>query len=166
MANVIDDLANALKTTISNASSAFSALGSPGGTLAVEYEPESESNYAPGAYGRCLVCLPEDEGAVDPIEGTDYDESCQSLFNFELKFELRSVRKKQDHRAIIEQALHGALRDRGADFWGNFTDNGSNRLGSSGKVLVGRTLNEPGVIDGSRLRTRVSVLMWHKTPLA
>ena len=166
MANLLDDLGAAMVTTISNASSLFSALGSPGGTLAVEYEPEGESNYPPGAYGRCLVTLPEDDNAVDAVPGTDYDESCQSLIHFDLIFDLRSVKKKQDHRAIIDQAVHATFRDRGSDFFGNFTDNGSNRLGSSGRVIVGRTESEPGMTDGSRLRTRVSVLLWHKVPLA
>jgi hypothetical protein len=166
MANLIDDFGNALKTTISNASSLFTALGGPGGTLAVEYKPESETQYPPGAYGRCLVTLPEDDSEMDPIEGTDYDESCQSLFNFDLQFDLRSVKKKQDHRAIIAQAVHGAFRDRGADFFANFTDNGSNIPAKGIRLFVGRTTQDQNVIDGSRFRTRVSVLAWHRVPLA
>lgn len=166
MANLIDDFAAAIKATIVAGSSRFSALGSPGGTLAVEYKPESETQYPPGAYGRCLIMLPEDDNEVDVIDGNDYDESCQSLFNFDLQFDLRSVKKKQDHKAIISQAVQGTFRDRGADVVGNFTDNGSNLPGGKFRVLVGNTRQDPGIIDGSRFKTRISILAWHKVPLA
>lgn len=166
MANLIDDFANAMKTTITNAASRFTALGDTGGTLHVEYKPASETQYAPGAVGRCLIVLPEDDSEMEAIDGTDYDESCQSLFNYDLQFDLRSVKKKQDHKAIIAQAVHGTFRDRGADMVANFTDNGSNLPGGKFRVLVGSTRQDPNIIDGSRFKTRVSVLAWHKVPLA
>jgi hypothetical protein len=161
MANLIQDLGGAIKTTIQNASARFSALDSPGGTLLVEYTDDEPTASIAGR-SRCVIS-PLDH---DPIPGTQYDESMQTVFRFELRFELHDRKNGASARSVIQQALYGTFGDRGAEMFGNFTDNGSNRLGGSGVVSIGPVVSDNEGIDNPVIVAELIVSMWHIVPMA
>lgn len=162
MANYADDLGAAIVTTMNDLSSAFSALGTDGSAVFAEYASQ-EVNYNRGAAGTCLVKPLEEE----PVPGTEYAESCESIFSFELDFGLVDVRDSINARTSIQQALRTMLRDRGAQVFANLTDNGSNRLGASGTVrLVSTTIEESEDPDRPRVAARVDVRCWVKLAAA
>lgn len=162
MANLQDDIGAAIVETINDLSSAFSALGNTAGVMHAEYESQ-DVNYNVGATGKCLVVpMPE-----EPVEGTEYAESCQSVLPYELKFSLVDVRDAGNARTVITQALRTAFRDRGAQLWSNFTDNGTNRLGASGRVTVGQVVEEvTSDPDRPMIVARLEVSVWMKLPAA
>lgn len=162
MANLIQDLGGAIKTTIQNASARFSALSSPGGTLQVEYTDDEPTASLAGATSRCVVRPMDHEG----VPGTNYDESMQSVFRYELRFELRDVKNGGSARSVIQQALYGTFGDRGAEVFANFTDNGSNRLGKSGVVSIGPVTSESMGPDHPVIVAELIVSMWHIVPMA
>lgn len=162
MANLQNDLGAAIVATINAQTTRFSALGNSGGTLHVEYGSQ-RTEHNVGATGGCLVKpLP-----MEPVDGTDYDESAEVVIPFALEFELVDVVDAVGARAIIFQALHGTFRDRGSEMFGNFTDNGSNRLGKSGVVSLTDITDEVGQ-DGDRpkITARLDVSMWVVIPMA
>jgi len=162
MSNLQDDIGAAIVTTIQSASTRFSCVAAPGGTLAVEYAAQ-EVNYNRGSYGRVLVS-PE---PVEPVAGNNYDESAQSVFPFSIYFDGVDVRDGSNARSVAYQALIGTFGDRGAELWGNFVDNGSNRLGGSGFVSLGDITEIPtGDPDRPSVRARLNVSVWHIVPLA
>lgn len=162
VANFADDLGAAIVTTINGLSSAFSALGNTGGTLHAEYAGQ-DVNYNRGASGNCLVR----PGEEDPVEGTEYTESCQSIFPFTLDFGLVDVNDANNARTSVQQAMRTAFRDRGTQLFANLTDNGSNRLGSSGYVRLGQVvLEDTGDPDRPRLLARLEVKCWVKLAAA
>lgn len=162
MSNLQDDIGAAIVATIQAASSRFTSLASPGGTIACEYRAEDNTNMPAGAYGRCIVT----PVAEDPVPGTEYDESCESAFVYDLVFALSAKQTSHTSRSAIYQAVHGTFRDRGAEALANLTDNGSNRLGSSGVIEVGDLIEEPSAPDAPVFRVRLTVFMWHKVPMA
>lgn len=143
-------------------SSAFSALGTDGSTVFAEYAG-NEVNYNRGAAGTCLV-KPLEE---DPVPGTEYAASCESIFTFELDFGLVDVLDANNARTSVQQALRTMLRDRGAQVFANLTDNGSNRLGASGTVRLANVViantDDP---DRPNLLARVEVRCWVKLAAA
>ena len=164
MANLVNDIGNALKATIAAASSAFTALDTTGSTLHVEYATKRSTQF-PDA-NRCLI-LPSDP---DPIDGTDYDASAQTQFNYVLMFELLDVDDATKSRQVIQQAVMGAFRDRGADVYSNFTDNGSNLPAGAFRVVTGQpietTTPEDEAAERYSLEWPGGVRVWHKVPLA
>lgn len=162
MANFADDLGAAIVATMNDLSSAFSALGTDGSAVFAEYA-SNEVNYNRGAAGTCLVRPLEEE----PIPGTEYSESCESIFPFELDFGLVDVLDANNARTSVQQALRTMLRDRGAQVFANLTDNGSNRLGASGTVRLANTVlattDDP---DRPNLLARVEVRCWVKLAAA
>lgn len=158
---MIQDLGGAIKTTIQNASARFTALDSPGGTLLVEYS-DDEAVASIAGRSRCVISPLDHE----PVPGTNYDESMQSVFRYELRFELQDRKNGSSARSVIQQALYGTFGDRGAEMFGNFTDNGSNRLGSSGVVSIGPVVSENQGFDNPVIVAELIVSMWHIVPLA
>lgn len=123
----------------------------------------NEVNYNRGAAGTCLVRPLEEE----PVGGTEYAESCESIFAFELDFGLVDVLDANNARTSVQQALRTMLRDRGAQVFANLTDNGSNRLGSSGTVrLAGLVIEQTDDPDRPTLLARVEVRCWVKLAAA
>ncbi len=162
MANLQTDLGNAIAATIAAASSAFTALGSTGATLHVEYRGQP-NRYGDGRLGKCLV-RPAQPSAVP---GGDYAESGLTSFVFELEFSLLDRRSGGNARDVIHQAVHSTFRARGASLWAQFTDNGSNRLGGSGTVVVGDVSEStPEDADRPVFVVSLAVTLWHKVPLA
>lgn len=162
MANLQDDIGAAIVATIVAASARFTVVAAPQGTLAVEYAGQ-EVNYNAGSYGKVLV-RPE---PVEAVPGTDYDESAQSVFPFSILFDGLDVKDAVNARSVITQAIHATFRDRGADLWANFTDNGSNRLGGSGRVEIGEVVEVPSRDpDRPGIQARINVTVWHIVPLA
>ena len=160
MANIIQDLGSAIKTTIQNASARFTALDSPEGTLLVEYSDDEPVASIAGR-SRCVISPLDPE----PVPGTSYDLSVQTVFRYQLRFELRDVKNGGSAKSVIWQALTGTFSDRGAEMFGNFTDNGSNRLGSSGVVSLGPITNESMGPDHPVIVAELIVSMWHVVPL-
>lgn len=162
MANLQNDLSAAIVATIQAASSRFSVLGLTGATLHVQASDQA-TRFPAGQNGlRCLVRpLP-----LIPGDGMDYDESAQSTFRFRLEFEGLDRKSADGAKQVIDQAMHGTFRDRGADMFANFTDNGSNRLGGSGVVRVGQTEDDTDDPDHPKLVAGLEVTMWHRVPLA
>lgn len=161
MANLIQDLGGAIKTTIQNASARFTALDSPEGTLLVEYTDDEPVASIAGR-SRCVIKPLDHEG----IPGTNYDESMQSAFRYELRFELLDRKNGGSARSVVQQALYGTFGDRGAEMFGNFTDNGSNRLGKSGVVSIGPVTSESNGFDNPVIVAELIVSMWHIVPMA
>lgn len=111
---------------------------------------------------RCVISPLEH----DPVPGTNYDESMQTLFRYELRFELQDRKNGSSARSVIQQALYGTFGDRGAEMFSNFTDNGSNRLGSSGVVSIGPITSEEMGHDNPIIVAELIVSMWHIVPMA
>lgn len=103
----------------------------------------------------------------EPVPGTEYAESCESIFSFELDFGLVDVLDSNNARTSVQQALRTMLRDRGAQVFANLTDNGSNRLGASGTVrLASVVLENTDDPDRPTLLARVEVTCWVKLAAA
>lgn len=161
MANLINDLGNAIKSAITAASARFTTLGNTGGTLHVEYADAEAVTFPAGAAGRCLVSF------VDAQHTQVYAESGETTFRFLLSFDLVDVMGSAKARAVTTQAVWSTFGDRGAEMWAQFTDNGSNRLGKSGVVLIDSiSASVDGSSDRPVVEAVLAVSLWHKLPLA
>lgn len=162
MANLANDLGNAIRAVIAANSALFSFLGNTGGTLHVEYVTQPVT-YTAGQAGRCVVRPIGYEGDAENA----YAESARGAFQFHCEFDLVDVQGEAVAIAGVSVAMAALFADRGVTLFTQFTDNGSNRLGASGVVSLDLMLIEVELdADRPRVIVPVTVTLWHKVPLA
>jgi hypothetical protein len=72
-----------------------------------------------------------------PVEGQAFEGSNLSDFPFQLIFQIKDVQDKGAALVVAGSVLQALFGDQGAGLWANFTDTGSNLIGSPGLLTVG-----------------------------
>lgn len=162
MANLMDDIGAAVVQTIKDNASLFTSVGATGGVLHVEYKAPDNTQLPAGAAGRIVVS----PVAQNPVDGTEFEESAESQFDYDLLIDIRGVRTSHTVRTAVMQALHSSFRENGAAMFSDLTDNGTNRLGASGEARLGALQERDTVPDMARVTVPLTVFCWHKLPMA
>lgn len=165
IANVLqDDLASAIKDTITGNETLFDDFVSKSGSnLAVEYGRQ-HTVYANAPAGRLLIR----PLVTQDVEGQGYEGSAFTEFPFSLEFEAKDTRDAQNKLPKINQALRSIFADHGEQMWNNFTDTGSNAIDDNGDLQFAGAIeeeDESGTREFVRIVALVSIRMWHKVPM-
>lgn len=165
MANLITDLATALRDALRANTTLQTLLGvADGVTYHVEAADQPET-YPAGAAGRAWIRF----AGTETYETRDT--SAETGFQFALAVELVDVRGTLAALNATGMALANVLRDWGSTIWDSyFTDNGSNRLGKSGtwRLVSLNIENLEALEDRDRpvVAAVIEARCWHQVPLA
>lgn len=164
--NFVDDLTNAIVETVKDNQSQFlPLLGRIGGTtpLKVEYARDNNGAFLKGSNGMCTV-YPGDPQLPTRV----FDSSAEGVFQFVMRFDLIETKTQAKKKSLCQQAIMAVFGDGGAEYFTNFTDNGTNRLTRSGWLEVLSIDELPGEGRGpSSLVVEVvlQIRIWHKVPV-
>lgn len=163
MASLIDDIGEALELALKGNASSFSgAVNSPGGTLDIEYNDTPEGGNLRG--GSCYIRF-ESMRNIQEFEASAFTE-----FTYVAKFDLVDVAGKNKALSIAQKGMTNTFAARGATvFTTYFTDNGSNRLGSSGAItwdIAADPIPALRDYDHAVINANIRVALWRNLPEA
>lgn len=145
MANFITDLGNAIETAL-KANADIQAVvdkTTDATTYAIEYGTQRTEN--PENMAHCFI-RSEGKTRVEKFEGSQ-----RSVFTFNVFFQLNDVKGANGRLAQCLQGMDNVFIDSGRVVLDtHLTDNGSNRLGASGKIEVTEEVDPVENIDPDR----------------
>lgn len=163
MANLIDDLGNALETAIKADTNLRLCFPDPAGSSAYAVEYNSQhTEFAPGI-GRCFI-RPDGQEIIE-----DYEESAKSTFRYDIYMQVIDTKGADGRLPQCLQGIANTFKDRGVAILDtHFTDNGSNRLGSSGEVRHTVEVDPLETVnpDAPIVWVRVEIDLWHAMSLS
>jgi hypothetical protein len=131
----------------------------------VEYARTGQERNFSGKFGRCAIYIEESQG-FDPA--FQYPDSALSSWSLIFRFDLIESRDVPRAKSRVMQAMQSMFGDGGTAFFGKVTDAGANRLGGSGRAVLGEMLEVPSEARGTanvRVDAIVEVSCWHKVPM-
>jgi hypothetical protein len=131
----------------------------------VEYSRSGQERNLKGLFGRCSIYIEESQGFEPSVQ---FEESALSSWSLIFRFDLIESRDLPKAKSRVLQAMQSIFGDGGTAYFAQLVDSGSNRLGGSGRAVLGQIIEVPAEQRGmanARVDALVEVSCWHKLPM-